>query len=538
MVPASGPGTTEGGGLAGGGASPADAAAEVAKCVPRLAEEAALLRSWLERELPQEENSLGRRTLTVVENSLVSGLFVLFLRQGFAEFFHDAGDEEGGDPRSRAEAKGLAMRRAAIVFAIEASLDRQRSALVAAGGKGESSAIALDVVKCCAGRAGGGGAPLRACRAGRGTGKRVGLRVARVAAGGGTRGIPRRRRESLSAFPQRERRTAPTPRQGHWTIRNSWSTSRASSLPCSAGTFQRRRGRAGYHRRGWACGWRRRSAASGEKAGSLFPRTLRFPSPRSSARKAAWPARRISSPRQPTAISPTWRQLAGSMGLRQCLPYLENQAAQLARIQVRQGPGGVTLLALPTAAMAMSDDFAENFTLEQAIQQAQEQSPATGSPAACRGGLLAREGHRAGRLFALRPATAHASRRAGRRGGGPAALAAKGPSLPQPEGPLAAERGGGNPQCLGNRHRAQGGRCAPWKGPPRRPPPHPFLEAPQGRAGLRHLSLRVDPHARAGTAAWPISCGGRTRGWRPTCGRRTRGRNNRRYQPCNARSRA
>ena len=374
MVPASGPGTTEGGGLAGGGASPADAAAEVAKCVPRLAEEAALLRRWLERELPQEENSLGRRLLTVVENSLVSGLFVLYLRQGFAEFFHDAGDEEGGDPRSRAEAKGLATRRAAIVFAIEASL--AASGLRWFRPEGRENRLPSPWTWCnAARRAGGGGAPLCACRAGRGT-----WEAGRLAGGDGWRrvagrgGIPRRRRQSLSAFPHAER-TAPMARQGHWTIRNWWSTSRASSLPCSVGTFQRRRGRAGYHRRGWACGLRRRFAASGEKAGSLFSRTWRFPSPRLRRGKPHGP--HGGSPRRGSQPPSGPRAAVGQEHGAPAMSSLPGEAGRpVGRIQVRQGPGGVTLLALPTAAMAMSDDFAENVTWEQAIRQAHEQSPA------------------------------------------------------------------------------------------------------------------------------------------------------------------
>ena len=72
-----------------------------------------------------------------------------------------------------------------------------------------------------------------------------------------------------------------------------------------------------------------------------------------------------------------WRQLAGSMGLRQCRPYLESQASQLARIQVR-GTVPADVDAAGPAGGRHGDErrFRGKFHLEQAIRQAQEQSPA------------------------------------------------------------------------------------------------------------------------------------------------------------------
>src|SRR5271157_2502981 len=123
----------------GSEASLATAAEETGKCVRLLAEEAASLRSWLERELPQEGNSVGRRLLTLTESSLVSGLFFLFLQQRFAELFR-GGDADGDGARRGADAKALAARRTAIIHAVEASLGQQRSDLPDAVEKGEAHA--------------------------------------------------------------------------------------------------------------------------------------------------------------------------------------------------------------------------------------------------------------------------------------------------------------------------------------------------------------------------------------------------------------
>ena len=73
----------------------------------------------------------------------------------------------------------------------------------------------------------------------------------------------------------------------------------------------------------------------------------------------------------------TWRQLAKNPGVRQCLPYLENHGAQAARIQIRgtDNRGDVIAVALPSAAMAMSDDFTEKISVDEAIQRAAQQSP-------------------------------------------------------------------------------------------------------------------------------------------------------------------
>ena len=133
----------------GDAASPEDGAVEMGRCLRQLAEEAASFRSWLEEELPQGENSVGRRLLALVQSSLVSGLFFLLLQQRFAELFRDIREEDRDDPRRRAEAKAAAARRLAIVEEIEATLQQQRSTLPTLVAKGESPAIALDVVKCC-----------------------------------------------------------------------------------------------------------------------------------------------------------------------------------------------------------------------------------------------------------------------------------------------------------------------------------------------------------------------------------------------------
>ena len=155
------------------------------------------------------------------------------------------------------------------------------------------------------------------------------------------------------------------------TTWNSWITSRESSRPCGAGTFTRGEENGAAYEEAQVCRFSRRGGVA-LSPDIAIPVSVLFGGESRLARMAdflgAETGRHLAG----------WRDLARTTGVRQCLPYVENHRAQLARIQIRAGASGgqVTLLALPTAAMAMSDDFAENVTVPQAIGQARKESPA------------------------------------------------------------------------------------------------------------------------------------------------------------------
>ena len=338
----------------GNGASPEDCGVELGKCVRQLAEEAASFRSWLEAELPQGENSVGGRLLALVESSLVSGLFLLLLQQRFAELFRDTRDADCDDSRRRAEAKAAASRRLAIVQEIEASLAQQRSTLPALAEKAESPAIALDVAKCC-----------EAALAGV-----VSLLV--LAARGERWDVP----ESSRAMGKLAHRflsaesSCVEAQNGPRDYMELVDFEPGVFPPVRCWYFQRGEENKAVHEQAQACRFSRRGGVA-LSPDIAVPVSVLFGEESRLARVAdflgAEADRHLAG----------WRDLARASGIRQCLPYVENHGAQLARIQIRDGGSGghVTLLALPTAAMAMSDDFAENIAVPQAIEQSREGSP-------------------------------------------------------------------------------------------------------------------------------------------------------------------
>ena len=335
-------------------ATPADAAVEAGTCVRWLAEEAALLRDWLQRELPQEENSVGRRMLALVESSLVSGLFFLFLQQRFAGLFRDAGDEDCDDPHRRAEAKAVAARRMTIVHGIEASLEQQRSTLLAALAEDEAPAVALDVVRCCESALAAvlplfvlaaHGTRQDAAEQPPGGGK---LHLRFLSAAGACADASQAQCDPME-FVDYEPGVFPPLRCRYFAGAEEPG---AAGAPAQVCRFSRRGGVA-------------ISPHIAIPVSALFAEESRLA--RTADFLGSIADRHLAH----------WRQLAGSMGIRQCIGCLENSGAPLARIELRGGDcGGVTLLALPTAAMAMSDDFAENITLPQALQQSRKKSPA------------------------------------------------------------------------------------------------------------------------------------------------------------------
>ena len=87
-----------------------DGSAEIGRCLRQLTEEAALFHHWLEAELPQGENTVGRRLLELAENSLVCGLFLLYLQQRHGELFPEFPATEYGDAARRDEANNVVAR--------------------------------------------------------------------------------------------------------------------------------------------------------------------------------------------------------------------------------------------------------------------------------------------------------------------------------------------------------------------------------------------------------------------------------------------
>jgi hypothetical protein len=347
----------------GNEASPDDVAAETGKCVRLLAEETASLRSWLERELPPEGNSVGCRLLKLTESSLVAGLFFLFLQQRFAELFR-GGDDDGDGPRRGAEAKALAARRTAIVHAIEAALGQQRSALPAVAEKRDlekedaekedAATLVPDVAKCCA-AALAALLPLFALAA----------RAEKRQAQETSPAVWKVRQRILSAEGFRAAAEGPLDRVE--LVEYEPGAFPPLRCRCFSGEFS---GQEAY-REVQVCRFSRRGAAA-LSPDVAIPVAVLF----GEQSRLAWAAGFLDA--EANRHLAECRELAGTNGFRQCLPYLESQGAQWARIQIRAGdPGGhVTLLALPAAAMAMSDDFAENASLPQVLQQASEASSA------------------------------------------------------------------------------------------------------------------------------------------------------------------
>jgi hypothetical protein len=340
--------------LASGNGASAEDAVDAGKCLQPLTEEAASFRSWLEGGWPQEENSMGGDLWALAESSLVSGLFLVFLERRFAELFQDVRDEGMDDPRHRGEAKALAARRLAKLQGIEATLKQQRQALPALVAKGESPAIALDVAKYCedalvavvplfvlAARSKEPNvtAPYMAGKLSQSFLSAEGVCTTT------SDGLPdclELVEHDPGAFPYLRCR---------YIERNE--DQEATSEPAQVCRFSRRGGVV-------------LSPRIAIPVSTLFGEESRL------ARLAAF----LGS--EANRHVAEWRRLAGTAEFRQCVPYLEGDAAHLARVHIRGGEfgGGVTLLALPAAAMAMSDVFAENATFPQALEHAPEESPA------------------------------------------------------------------------------------------------------------------------------------------------------------------
>ena len=131
-----------------------DGDAEIGRCLRQLTKEAESFRDWLEGELPQGDNTVGRRLLELAEKSLVGGLFLLYLQQRHGELFREFPASEHGDAARRSEADRAAAAQTTIIQAIESAVQRQRLVLDSDVEKGESSAEAAhrltgQVARCC-----------------------------------------------------------------------------------------------------------------------------------------------------------------------------------------------------------------------------------------------------------------------------------------------------------------------------------------------------------------------------------------------------
>jgi hypothetical protein len=328
-----------------------EGAAEIGKCVRQLAEEAATFRSWLERELPQGENTVGRHLMELAESSLISGLFFLFLQQRFGELFR----EDRGDARRRAETEPPAARQTAVLRAVGTSLAQQRLALPALVEKGELPAIVLDVAARCE-NALARLADLFAIAAGvrRREGEETPVAVGKFA------------HRFLSAAATCVGASDGPP---DFMTLAEYEPGEFPAARCHY--FRRAAGPGAVYEQARVCRFSRRGGVT-LSADIAIPVAAFF----GSESRLAQTAEYLGSEADRQLAQ--WRQMARISGVRQCLPYVENHGAQVARIEIcAADPGSnVSLLALPTAAMATSDDFAENTTLTQAIERAAVVSPA------------------------------------------------------------------------------------------------------------------------------------------------------------------
>jgi hypothetical protein len=123
-------------------------AAEVTRCLQSLTTLATSCRYW-EQGMPQQPDSLARRLLFLLESSLVSGLFFVFLQRRFPELFRDIEDEELVDSHRIAALRARADRQMQTLFGLESQLDALRRELPGIIEKGIAPTLALEVTDCC-----------------------------------------------------------------------------------------------------------------------------------------------------------------------------------------------------------------------------------------------------------------------------------------------------------------------------------------------------------------------------------------------------
>jgi hypothetical protein len=323
-------------------------AIETGKCVLRLAEEAASFRDELQRELPQAEDSIGRRLMLLAESSLIAGLFFLFLQQRFAGLF-SADDDNGDDSRRRGEAQSRAARRMEIVRGIEASLNDPRSAFPALARNGELPSAVLDAVKYCA-DAMAALVPLLALpipskkQGAEESSSSIGKIAQRFLSAECIHGDGPNALSDYLELVEHEPGMFPPLRCRHVQLAAGHGAAREEVQVCR---FSRMGG----------------VALSPDIA---IPVPVLFGEESRMARVAAF---FDSEAKRHVA---QWRRLTRDRRVRKCLPYFENHGAPLARIHIRGGDSAahVTLLALPTAALPMSGDFSGSVTMPEALEQA------------------------------------------------------------------------------------------------------------------------------------------------------------------------
>ena len=338
------------------GSSPESVAAEMGRCMHPLAEEGAAFRRWLGQELPQADGTVGRRLMELAESSLVAGLFCLFLQRRFADLFRDIGDEPGGRPRPRAESESGAVTQPPVVRECDETLERLRQSLPAAAEKPESPNVAQNAAKCCE-------AVLSAL-----------LPLLHLAA----RGL--KREAAKSTFPLGK------PRHRFLSAKGVFSDARQELLEhmefveYEPGSFPSLR----CEYRSWPAGpgaspQRAQVSRFSRRGGVMLSPQIAIPiSTLFGDESGAALAANFLAAEADRHLA-EWSRLAKDTGFRQCLPYLERNKSQFARIEVRAGgpSGDVVLLALPTAAVAMSDELEESVAFLQAIEDARGKSPAT-----------------------------------------------------------------------------------------------------------------------------------------------------------------
>jgi hypothetical protein len=327
---------------------------EIGQCVRQLAVQTASFRQWLSRELPQGSNTIGRQLVELAESSLVSGLFFEFLQRRQPELFRELRDEDHVDVERRA-ARDTASSQIAAIGRIEASLKREGFAIAALVEKGEAAAVAIEVVKYCE-AAIAELAPLLALAS---QGKAREAEPAPCSLGRiaqrclSAESVYASAPEGFSCYielVEYEPGWLPSLRCEYWATTNEQSASWERVKVCR---FSRRRGIV-------------LSSTIAIPVSALFGEDSKL------GRLAGFLDLEID--RHLAEL----KQLGGSNGVRQCLPYVKNQGAQLARIQVRaeDSDSRVTLVAMPSSAMALSKDFAESVTMRQALEQARAESPA------------------------------------------------------------------------------------------------------------------------------------------------------------------
>jgi hypothetical protein len=339
--------------LDGCGSTPTtDEAAEIGHCLRPLTEQAAKFCGWLDQELPQGENTVGRRLVELAESSLISGLFYLFLQTRFGQIFRELRDDGRRGAQRRVAANSPVPHCQDTLQRVEVALKQHKLELAAKAQHAETAAK-LGVTTCCEDAVSGLIHLIRfAASLDSQEGKQPSIAAGKLA----HRFLSA---EAVCAV------TADCPVDGMALVAHE-----PGAIPAVWCQFYRRAAEPGTaFDEVKVCRFSRRGGVALSPRIAI-PASVLFGDDSDLAHLAEFLGGEANR------HLAQWRQFAKTAGVRECLPFLENHGAQAARIEIRGGGSGDCVMsALPTAALAATGEFAESVALPRAIEQAAGESP-------------------------------------------------------------------------------------------------------------------------------------------------------------------